>query len=207
MAKMTTIAVQAAAVDQFHELLIQDFRESLMGDLKILATGIVQGEDWKKKGSRGPVIFEMISTDEAIVKIAKRFNSHAIPLMIENETPDAGERAWVAWQEKWEKIENSVEMRLYSANLTFLWGSRIGMLDLFRADWDQRGHGAGRAGHPHWQFPDTLVDRVHFGMGGWKGANKSPECWQHYPDDCQGVQHWAKRTLDYSRSQIAAYIT
>lgn len=191
-------------VKQLHNLLIASFAETVLGELSIRPTAGI-GSAWEKSSSRGPVIFELISDIGAVSAAPHRMHAPISPLKVVDEFTFEGARGWVSWMEKWNKHEGTSNLELESVGFTFYWGNawEIDSI-LFRAEWDQDGHGAKNAGHPHWQLSGA-ASRVHFGMAGWRCHEEQSKCWQHYPANDQDLRGWATRTLEYSCGQLNLY--
>ena len=204
-----SIVCQVSAVHKFHQLLIQDVDAFLIGPLTVNATGDLRHSEWSKKSARGDVVFEMTSDNGAWVNLNHRTVTPIIPTASPEIATDEGvRRVWVSWREKWFKHQGTLNLSLRSVGMAFYWGTSHAVPDtLFRAEWDQKDcvSRASDAGHPHWQFSNTPSSRVHFGMAGWTCADTAPDCWQLFPSSDSVVREWARKTLEYAKSQLEQY--
>lgn len=192
-----------SGLKSLHQQLVDSFNLSLHGKLSWHCPIDPSKTDaWAKAHFHGDVSFDLVSEVGAISQAEHRVGTNVVSMRADPEW------LWMSWKEKWLTSRGTSGLSLTSAGFTFYWGDATEINDvLFRAEWGSDESGD-KGAQPHWHMDlsnTVTVDRVHFGMSGWKHGNVCPSNWQYYAANENDLKSWACETLRYVNYQFEHY--
>ena len=191
-----------SAVENLHGHLASDLSPLVEGEIDVIATGPLSGGEAYRRGPpSGAVAFELHSASGG-----RSNGAH----LLEIKAQEDAERRWFSWRDKWRKPQHEKKLILVGLDIAFYWGPAHNAVQVFRAEWDQEGHGSNLSAHPHWHCDAVMGEQfsgsdIHFPMAGWRGVGSSPDCWRFYPATADDIRQWAHRVVQYMQAELASY--